>query len=217
MYRLTRLCFACLWEWSQEAVILPVPLDTSGIPDATTDKDALISSPPVRRVLMMPAADDGPEMHALVPELSLGYSPNARSNGTGVHHQNGRFGSHPHGRGGSYGGGSRRGNGGGASRHGHEHHGWFDGQRRGGSRRDGHGPGHQHRVHQPSYIRAPPPLAVLAAAPPAPPFAGTATPQTPPYGAAAPQTPPYGAPMGFPGTLFMLFVRTWLCAIVMSP
>lgn len=183
-----------------ETVILPVSLDISGAPDATTVKDAVTSSPPVRRVLMMPAGDDGPEMHALIPEPSLVYSPNARSNGTGVHHQNGRFGSHPHGRGGSYGGGSRRGNGGGGSRHGHEHHGGFDGQRRGGGRRDGHGPGHQHRVHQPSYIRAPP-LAVLAAGPPAPPFAGPATPQTPPYGTAAPQTPPYGAPMGFPAEM----------------
>ncbi|EMS62741.1 hypothetical protein TRIUR3_31616 [Triticum urartu] len=105
-----------------ETVILPVSLDISGAPDATTVKDDVTSSPPVRRVLMMPAGDDGPEMHALIPEQSVGYSPNARSNGTGVHHQNGRFGSHPHGRGGSYGGGSRRGNGGGGSRHGHEHH-----------------------------------------------------------------------------------------------
>ncbi|XP_044982652.1 la-related protein 1B-like isoform X1 [Hordeum vulgare subsp. vulgare] len=183
------------------AVISPVSLDTAGAPDATPDKDALISSLPVRRVLMMPAGDDSPDMHAPVPELSPGYSPNARSNGTGVHHQNGRVGSHSHGRGGSYGGGSRRGNGGGGSRHGHEHHAGFDGQRRGGGRRDGHGPGHQHRVHQPSYIRAPPSLAVLAAGPPAPPFAGPATPQTPPYGTAAPQTPPYGAPMGFPAEM----------------
>lgn len=198
-------------------VISPVSLDTSGALDATLDKDALISILPVRRVLMMPPGDDGTEMHAPIPELSPGYSPNTRSNGTGVHHQNGRLGSHPHGRGGTYGGGSRRGNGGGGSRHGHEHHGGSDGQRRGGGRRDAHGPGHQHRVHQPSYIRAPTPLAVLAAAPPAPPFAGPATPQTPSYGSTAPQTPPYGAPMGFPGMLHMLFVITWLCTIVMSP
>ncbi|KAM0892259.1 hypothetical protein ACQ4PT_025848 [Festuca glaucescens] len=135
--------------------------------------------------LVMPAGD-GLVARAPAPELSPVYSPNGRSNGGGDHNQNGRFGSHPHGRNGSYGGGNRRGNGG---RHGHEHQGGFDGPRRGGGRRDGHGPGHQQRGHQPSYIRAPsPPLAVIAAAPPPPPFVGSAN----------PQTPPYGAPMGFP-------------------
>ncbi|KAK1652809.1 hypothetical protein QYE76_070614 [Lolium multiflorum] len=197
-----------------EAAIAPVSLGNSAVKDGD---EALLRGPPVRRALVMPAGDglvtrapapelspvyspnarsnggglvmpagDGLVARAPAPELSPVYSPNGRSNGGGDHNQNGRFGSHPHGRNGSYGGGNRRGNGG---RHGHEHHGGFDGQRRGGGRRDGHGPGHQQRGHQPSYIRAPsPPLAVIAAAPPPPPFVGSAN----------PQTPPYGAPMGFP-------------------
>uniref|UniRef100_A0ACD5TUR0 Uncharacterized protein n=1 Tax=Avena sativa TaxID=4498 RepID=A0ACD5TUR0_AVESA len=169
----------------------PVSLGSSSVKDGD---EALVRSPRVRRALVMPAGDglvtpavDGLVTRPPVPEISPLYSPNARSNG-GDHNQNGRFGSHSHGRNGSYGGGNRRGgNGGGGGRHGHDHHGGFDGQRRGGGRRDGQGPGHQQRGHQPSYIRAPPPLAVMAATPPPPPFVGSATPQT--------QT--YGAPMGF--------------------
>uniref|UniRef100_A0ACD5WQT4 Uncharacterized protein n=1 Tax=Avena sativa TaxID=4498 RepID=A0ACD5WQT4_AVESA len=189
---------------SAEAVIAPVSLGNSSVKDG---EEAPVRSPPVRRALVMPVGDVGLVTpagdvglvmpagvglvtHAPVPELSPVYSPNARSNGSGDHNQNGRFGSHPHGRNGSYGGGNRRGgNGGGGGRHGHDHHSGFDGQQRGGGRRDGHGPGHQQRGHQPSYIRAPPPpMAVMATTPPPPPFVGSATPQT--------QT--YGAPMGFP-------------------
>ncbi|KAL6645202.1 hypothetical protein ACP70R_016810 [Stipagrostis hirtigluma subsp. patula] len=170
---------------STGAVMSPVSLGNSGALDAKPDNEAPVRSPVARRALVMHAGD-GLEKNAPTPELSP-VVPNARSNG-GEHHQNGRFGSHPHGRGGSYGGGNRRGNGGGGGRRGHEHHGGFDGPRRGGGRRDGHGPAHQHRGHQPTYIR-PPPLAVVAGAPPPPPpFVSPAT----------TQTPHYGAPMGFP-------------------
>ncbi|XP_066400420.1 la-related protein 1B-like isoform X1 [Miscanthus floridulus] len=160
-------------------------------PDANPGNEAPVRNPVARRALVMPAAD-GLEKSAPAPEPSPVYVPNnARSNGADPH-QNGRFGSHPHGRGGGYGGGNRRGNGGGGGRRGSEHHGGFDGQRRGGGRRDGHGPVHQQRGHQPTYIRAPPTLAVVAGVPPPPPpFVSPAT----------PQTPPYGAPMGFPADI----------------
>ncbi|KAL5217626.1 hypothetical protein ABZP36_018310 [Zizania latifolia] len=162
-----------------EVVIPSVTLGNSGAPDANPDHDAPVRNPPARRALVMPAGD-GLDKRAPGSEPSPVYTPNARSNGGSDHHQNSRFGSHTHGRGGSYGGGNRRGNGGGGGRRGQEHHGDFDGQRRGNGRRDGHGPGHQQRGHQPSYVR---PLAVATAPPPPPPFVNTATPQTPPYGA----------------------------------
>jgi la-related protein 1 len=172
-----------------EAVIPPISLGNSGAPDANPDHEAPVRNPPARRALVMPVGD-GLDKRAPGSEPSPVYTPNARSNGGGDHHQNGRYGSHPHSRGSGYGGGgNRRGNGGGGGggRRGQEHHGGFDGQRRGGGRRDGHGPGHQQRGHHPSYIRAP--LAVVTAAPPPPPpFVNPAT----------PQTPPYGAPIGFP-------------------
>ncbi|KAL5210475.1 hypothetical protein ABZP36_006098 [Zizania latifolia] len=168
-----------------EVVIPSVTLGNSGAPDANPDHDAPVHNPPARRALVMPVGD-GLDKRAPGSEPSPVYTPNARSNGGSDHHQNGRFGSHPHGRGGSYGGGSRRGNVGGGGRRGQEHHGGFDGQQRGNGRRDGHGPGHQQRGHQPSYIRH---LAVVAAAPPPPP---------PFVNPAIPQTPPYGAPIGFP-------------------
>ncbi|TVU48338.1 hypothetical protein EJB05_07972 [Eragrostis curvula] len=171
---------------STGAVMSPVSLGNPGALEANPDNEAPVRSPVARRVLVMPAGD-ALEKSAPSPEQSPVYVPNVRSNGN--HHQNGRFNSHPHGRGGSYGGGNRRGNGGGGGRRGHDHHGGFDGQRRGGGRRDGHGPAHQQRGHQSTYIRAPPPLAVVAGAPPPPPpFVSPAT----------PQTPPYGTPMGFP-------------------
>uniref|UniRef100_A0A0D9VPP9 HTH La-type RNA-binding domain-containing protein n=1 Tax=Leersia perrieri TaxID=77586 RepID=A0A0D9VPP9_9ORYZ len=178
---------------SAEVVIPPVSLGNSGAPDANPDHEAApMRNPPARRALVMPVGD-GLDKRATGSELSPVYSPNARSSGGVDHHQNGRFGSHPHGRGGGYGGGNRRGNGGGGGRRGHEHHGGFDGQRRGNGRRDGHGPGHLQRGHQPSYIRAP--LAVVTAAPPPPP---------PPFvNPATPQTPPYGAPIGFPALPFV--------------
>ncbi|KQK23575.1 la-related protein 1B isoform X1 [Brachypodium distachyon] len=176
---------------STGAMISPVSLGDSGALDANSDHEALVDSPPARRASVF-SEGDGLEIRAPGPEPSPVYSPNARSNGGGDHHhQNGRFGSHPHGRSGGYGGGNRRGNGGGGIRHGHEYHGGFDGPRRGGGRRDGHGPGHQQRGQQPSYIRAPPPLAVVAAPPPTPSFVGPA----------APQTPPYGPPMSFPAEM----------------
>ncbi|XP_015632468.1 la-related protein 1C isoform X1 [Oryza sativa Japonica Group] len=175
-----------------EAVIPPISLGNSGAPDANPDHEAPVRNPPARRALVMPVGD-GLDKRAPGSEPSPVYTPNARSNGGGDHHQNGRYGSHPHSRGSGYGGGgNRRGNGGGGGggRRGQEHHGGFDGQRRGGGRRDGHGPGHQQRGHHPSYIRAP--LAVVTAAPPPPPpFVNPAT----------PQTPPYGAPIGFPAEI----------------
>ncbi|RLN18817.1 la-related protein 1B-like isoform X2 [Panicum miliaceum] len=173
---------------STGAVISPVSLGISGAPDANPGNEAPVRNPVARRALVMPAAD-GLEKSAPAPEPSPVYVPNARSNGEDFHHQNGRFGSHTHGRGGGYGGGNRRGNGGGGGGRGNEHHGGFDMPRRGGGRRDGHGPAHQQRGHQPTYIRAPPALAVVAGAPPPPPpFLSPTT----------PQTPPYGVPMGFP-------------------
>ncbi|OEL38951.1 hypothetical protein BAE44_0000020 [Dichanthelium oligosanthes] len=173
---------------STGAVISPVSLGNSGAPDANPGNEAPVRNPVARRALVMPAAD-GLEKSAPATEPSPAYVPNAWSNGGDPHYQNGRFGSHTHGRGGGYGGGNRRGNGGGGGRRGNEHHGGFDGPRRGGGRRDGHGPVHQQRGHQPTYIRAPPALAVVAGAPPPPPpFVSPTT----------PQTPPYGAPMGFP-------------------
>ncbi|KAF8721251.1 hypothetical protein HU200_023176 [Digitaria exilis] len=177
---------------STGAVISTVSLGDSGAPDANpANGGAPVRSPVARRALVMPVAD-GPEKNMPAPELSPVYVPNARSNGGDPHHQNGRFGSHPHGRGGGYGGANRRGNGGGGGRRGNDHHGGFDGPRRGGGRRDGHGPLHQQRGHQPTYIRPPPALAVVAGAPPPPPpFVSPAT----------PQTPPYGTPMGFPADI----------------
>ncbi|RCV46478.1 hypothetical protein SETIT_9G535400v2 [Setaria italica] len=174
---------------STVAVISPVSLGNSGAPDANPGNEAPVRNPVAQRALVMPAAD-GLEKNAPAPEPSPVYVPNAQSNGGDFHHQSGRFGSHAHGRGGGYGGGNRRGNGngGGGGRRGNEHHGGFDGPRRGGGRRDGHGPVHQHRGHQPTYVRAPPALAVVAGAPPPP----------PPFVSPTTQTPPYGAPMGFP-------------------
>lgn len=196
-----------LWEWCQGAVISPVSLGNSGAPDANLGigNEAPVRNPVARRALVMPPAD-GLEKNAPPPEPSPVYVPNARSNGGDFHHQGGRFGSHAYGRGGGYGGGNRRGNGGGGGRRGNEHHGGFDGPRRGGGRRDGHGPVHQHRGHQPTYVRAPPALAVVAGAPPPPPpFVSPTT----------PQTPPYGAPMGFPGMscLGMWLIRSWTCLV----
>ncbi|CAL4920839.1 unnamed protein product [Urochloa decumbens] len=170
------------------AVISPVSLGNPGAPDANPVNEAPVRNHVARRALVMPPVD-GLEKSAPAPEPSPVYVPNARNNGGDFHHQNGRFGSHSHGRGGGYGGGNRRGGGGGGGRRGNDHHGGFDGPRRGGGRRDGHGPVHQHRGHQPTYIRAPPALAVVAGAPPPPP---------PFLSPNAPQTPPYGAPIGFP-------------------
>jgi la-related protein 1 len=183
----------------------PVSLGNPGALDANPENEAPVRSPAARRALMMPSGD-ALEKSIPSPELSPAYVPNARGNGSD-HHQNGRFGSHPHGRGGSYGGGNRRGNGGGGGRRGNEHHGAFDGQRRGGGRRDGHGPSHQQHAHQPTYIRTRPPLSLVAGAPPPPP---------PFMSAVAPQTPPYGAPMGFPGILRMCFVRSDCCYCYIS-
>ncbi|KAG2554679.1 la-related protein 1B-like isoform X2 [Panicum virgatum] len=172
---------------STGAVISPVSLGISGAPDANPGNETPVRNPVARRALVMPVAD-GLEKSAPATEPSPVYAPNARSNGGDFHHQNGRFGSHNHSRGGGYGGGNRRGNGGGGGRRGNEHHGGFDGPRRGGGRRDGHGPAHQQRGHQPTYIRAPPALAVVTGAPPPP----------PPFLSPTTQTPPYGVPMGFP-------------------
>ncbi|XP_062216763.1 la-related protein 1B-like isoform X2 [Phragmites australis] len=170
---------------STGAVISPVSLGNSGASDANPENEAPVRNPGARRALVMPAGD-GLEKSAAAPELSPVYVPNVQSNG-GYHYQNGRFGNHPHGRGGGYGGGNRRGNAGGGGRRGQENHGSFDGPRRGGGRRDGHGQTHQQRGHQPSYIRAPHLAVVPATPPPPPPFVSPAT-----------QSPHYGAPMGFP-------------------
>ena len=194
LYHLMRLGFT-LSELCQGAVISPVSLGISSARDANPGNETPVRNPVARRALVMPVAD-GLEKSVPATEPSPVFAPNARSNGGDFHHQNGRFGPHTHGRGG-YGGGNRRGNGGGGGRRGNEHHGGFDGPRRGGGRRDGHGPAHQQRGHQPTYIRAPPALAVVTGAPPPPPpFLSPTT----------PQTPPYGVPMGFPGNVVLVHV-----------